>query len=375
MIMKLPTVQNRGVEGLAQLSPQNEASVAASPFQTAQKVIGAAYESWDHYELLQDQENAITEANRSNAVTGVLKQLENPEVNLGLLPADAIKAYEASAGYDDTLHGVMQDTGEVFAPSHKVGQAVFDWANSQLSESNNRLRSGRAQGLYNENIGEEIKSSFEIANAGIRTSQVNTLRNQTDVAITQASDQGNTEVALSLINNANLSGLLSDSMVDQREKEVYKKAFETFDNNMGQLTTDVYNAAFDGVPDAMLSLGEQVKAEFDRIGKHGTKIADEKQLNDYVRKYKLAAQSGLIAGKAADIYADKGFTSTMEHLEGLDAELANQLPDDVVSDGLTVKDMQGAISAARSRIQQRENVNKAATKETTKAAVLRKDSC
>ncbi len=364
--MKLPDVPMRGVEGLPQLNPQEEANQALAPYQTAQKAIGAAYQSYEHYQLLEDQENALTEANRSSAINNVLKTLENPEVNLNALPAEAIKAYEASKP-DTSLHGVMPDTGETYAPSHKVGQFVFDWANKELESSNNRLRSSRAATLYKESIGADIEASFEKANAGIRTSQIEALIVQTDALITNQSEQGNINTSLAAIKNGENSGIYDQEKAAKRRKEVFDHNADIYAENQQILQDEMLNAAYSGSPEEIAAIANEFLKEVKYAEQYGQELVPEDKLNEYMREFKTAGLTGELSGEASDIY-DKGtFEESISYLEGLERDL-NTNSGAKTEDGLTVKDKQKAIAAARTHIQQRHNALKAASNASSKAA-------
>ncbi len=358
--MRIPRLPQGQVQSLGRENIGAAVESAQLPYKAAQKTVESAYEAYDHYQLLQDQESALTEVNKSNAVNGVLRQLKDEQVNLDQLPVEAVEAYRNSANYDDTLHGITAD-GE-FAPTHKIAQSVYDWANTELQGSNERLRSPRAQALYNEDIGEDINEAFESANIGVRGAQISSLRLQNDVAIDNANVNGRTDKALALAKNGLQAGVYSEAEYRKREADIFSFRANLYNEDQTSLRNDAYSAAFAGNPDLVANLMAQANQDAKIVGKYSGRIVSPDQQNEYTRQLNNSMFQGTVDGKGQRMMQTVGLAETLLWLEGQEQKFTRGDYSDIPQ-GVTPADAQKVYSKTRARVQERQNAKNRATED------------
>ena len=353
--MKLPNITYGGVQSLGRVSPQTEAAAAELPYQAAQSLVGDAYESYDHYELLQDQENALSEVNKSGAVNDVVKRLKDNEINLSNLPASVVDNYRKSFEYDQTSHGYAD--GAEFAPSHKVAQSVYNWANDELKGGNERLRSKRAQALYTDAIGADTEAAFKEAGVGIRQSQVNALIVNNNVAINRANTNGNIDTALALTKNGLASGLYSPEKYNSMRKEVFRFNKEILNGNQKTSQVDIYNAAFSGSDKAVAAVELNQNNQIANARRFGSELINDAERNEYTRAFNTEAYRGDVDREAQTISISKGVEASLTWIEAQERQL-DKGDFSNVPEGLTVADVKGALSQSRARVRERSNAIK-----------------
>lgn len=355
--MRLPQVPMGGVQSLGRENISQKVATAVAPYEMGMELISSAYESREHYELMRDQESALEEANRAAAVNGVLRSLKDEQVDLNGLPPQVVENYRLSDEYDETKHGVFGDSEK--APAHLVAQSVYDWANTQLKEGNERLRSGQAQTLYNDNIGDDIQSAFEDASAGIRASQISTLRVQNDISINNAAGVGSTKEALRMADNGLHAGLYSTEQHTKRKNDIYKVRSELYNEDQNTLQTDIYNATFSGNPDLVKQRAAEYEAGAAAVMEFGTNVLTPDKHNEYTRAFNKAAYGGTVDGNAQRIATGDDVASALAWVEAQEAQLSRGDFSDL-PEGMDVGDAQKVLSSSRARVQERHNaLNKA----------------
>lgn len=367
--MKLPSVRYGGVESLGRYNVAAEMAEATRKIDAAADITQMAYESYDHYQLLKDQENALTEANRTTQVNSVLRQLETPDVNLSTLPQEVISAYRNSDNYDKSKHGVTPDGAE-FAPSHLLMQSAYDYANKELGASNDRLRSPRAQDIYRETVGKDIDNAFEIAATGVRTSQINALTLQTNDAINSANATGSIHKALGLAENAYRSGLYTPAEYDKQKNDIYRYKAKLYEEDQTQLQQWIYNAEFNGRQEESQALKNQALEHAKIVGEFDGLVVSPDQQAEFDRQFNLSGYKGEVDGKAhilaTESSADESVAYVEKQIEKLTLGDRSDLPD-----GVGIDDALRALGTSRSNALARKNALASATKDLKGSAKRR----
>ena len=366
--MKLPDIQYNQVQPLAKGSVEQEVNAAKAPYEAFSSLSESAYVAYDHYQLLQDQEDAMKKAQKSGQVSNTLNLLKDKQVNLSQLPPQIVEDYKLSERYDESELGVIGE--DTYAPTHKVADSVYQWANTQYKDNQETLRSKRAYTLYKEAIGKDIEKSFESANAGVRASQIDALRLGTINLTDAANYRGEIASSLAHAKNAYDSGVINDSLYQSLKKTAYSEKRNLINENVERLTDDVYNQSelLNGNPEEVRKV---LQTELNSVAQYGTKVINQADKSDIWRNFNIAAYGGKIDGKAQRFYNGQGYASAIGFIEMQEQKLTNGDYSDL-PEGMTVKDAQTALSRSRALVQARRNALNSAEENTTKEVKQRK---